>query len=179
MGCENCEFILARALIRTGGVTMESLKMKRKSIILILAMLSLIFAGSLYAGDKAEEGELKEDTYNLVEFNLNGAYGEAPVPYEGVSTDRKTIRDLLELLKKAGEDENVDGIFLEVGLLEIGMAKTQELIYGLEQFKKTGKKIYGYGEILYLNNYLILVTADEICAPPSAMMIVPGLHAEI
>jgi len=158
---------------------MKNIKTAGKTLILILALMAWIFAGGLYAREETEEEKKQEETYNLVKLFLNGSYGEAPVPYEGVSTDRMTIRALLKLLEKAGQDEEVNGLFLETGLLEIGMAKTQELIHGLEAFKKTGKKIYGYGEIIFLNNYLVLATADEIIAPPTAMMIIPGLHAEV
>jgi len=158
---------------------MRRISPPRIFLILLLMMPLTLFSGYGFPQSGKEETKKVEETYNLVELRLTGSYKEAPLLYEGLSTDQKTIRDMLKLLKKAGEDEDVHGLFLEVGTLDIGLAKIQELMEGLERFKKTGKKIYGYNDMFLLNNYLLMTPADKICMPPTGMMIIPGLHAEI
>ena len=90
-----------------------------------------------------------------------------------------TLLDLRNALKEAADDERISALVLESGGLGTGWAKAQEIRYGIENFKKSGKPV-----IALLNNagtidYFVSSSADEIFMVPEAILDMKGLRAEV
>lgn len=91
------------------------------------------------------------------------------------------LADILYGIKKAKNDKNVEGIFLEVDNLSCGYATTSEIRDALENFQESGKFIYAYnkGEAITLKEYYLSSIAKENYAFPSSMMEFGGLGVEL
>ena len=111
----------------------------------------------------------KEDQRMLTRLRRNISGGDAGVG----------LYDLIESIKLAKSNESVKGIYLEVGIFEAGYSTLYELRSALEDFKKSGKFIYAYGEILTEKSYYISSVADQLYMPESGLIELNGLKIEV
>lgn len=89
------------------------------------------------------------------------------------------LYDLIESIQLAKNNESIKGIYLEVGIFEAGYSTLYELRSALEDFKKSGKFIYAYGEILTEKSYYISSVADQLYMPESGLIELNGLKIEV
>lgn len=86
--------------------------------------------------------------------------------------------DLKEAIKKAQNDSNIKGIYLETGMISAGFATLQEIREALIEFKKSKKFIYTYGDVYGENAYLLASVADKIFLYPQGSMEFNGFYSE-
>ncbi|MDB5272370.1 MAG: sppA [Chitinophagaceae bacterium] len=89
------------------------------------------------------------------------------------------LYDLIEAIHLAKKNESIKGIYLEMGIFEAGYSTLYELRNALEDFKKSGKFIYAYGEILTEKSYYISSVADQLYMPESGLIELNGLKIEV
>ncbi len=89
------------------------------------------------------------------------------------------LNELLRNIKKAGEDENISGIFLDLSFTQTGWATLAEIRNGLLEFKEKGKFIIAYGDFMTQGAYYLATVADEIFLNPEGMVDFRGLNAEV
>jgi len=78
------------------------------------------------------------------------------------TTQQLGLRDLLNNIRKAKEDTNIDGILLNGGTLSADYASLQELRSALEDFKQSGKFIIAYADQYAQSNYYLASVADKV-----------------
>lgn len=86
--------------------------------------------------------------------------------------------DLKEAIKKAQNDSNIKGIYLETGMVSAGFATLQEIRESLIEFKKSKKFIYTYGDMYGENAYLLASVADKIFLYPQGIVEFNGFYSE-
>lgn len=86
---------------------------------------------------------------------------------------------LLENIQKAGEEENIKGIYLNPMVIQAGWGTVQEIRDALQEFKKTGKFVYAYSEIYSQKAYYLASVADKLYLNPEGMIELIGLSAEV
>lgn len=89
------------------------------------------------------------------------------------------LNEILNNLKKAGIDENIDGIYLNLGFVNSGMASLEEIRNGLIKFRETGKFIFAYSDIFTQKSYYLASVADKIYMNHAGIFEFKGLRAEI
>lgn len=90
------------------------------------------------------------------------------------------LNQLLENIKKAETDKNIPGIYIEMPfMLQTGMASVEELRNALLNFKKSGKFIAVYAEMLTHKTYLLASVADYIWLNPKGNFFFQGLNTEV
>jgi protease IV len=89
------------------------------------------------------------------------------------------LNDILSNLKKAGEDENIDGVFLDLGIARAGWATISEIREALLAFRESGKFIVAYGEVYGQSAYYLASVADKIYLHPEGGVDFRGLNAEL
>lgn len=104
--------------------------------------------------------------FNPIEMNVSTSTG---------------LNDLLVGIAAAKTDDNIKGIYIELGSLECGYASALELRNALDNFKKSGKFIVAYhsGEVITQKEYYLASIANENYGFPSSMMEFGGLGTEI
>lgn len=95
------------------------------------------------------------------------------------SSEEIGLNDILDNIKKAEKDEKIKGIYLNPIDLNCGYASVEEIRNALIDFKKTGKFVYAYGEILSQKAYYLVSVADKIIMNPQGMLEFKGLSARM
>lgn len=89
------------------------------------------------------------------------------------------LKTILENIKKAKEDDNIKGIYLEMSGFPSGLATAEEIRNALLDFKESGKFIVAYGEGITQKAYYLASIADEIYLNPEGMVELKGFGAEL
>lgn len=150
-----------------------------KAIFRLLMFALVVYAAGKLIAFQTKKKPLEKGTY--IELKLDNKISESKLitPFDF----RKEINffGFLENIKKAKNDERIDGIILNFGDIKLNKAQIEELITKLIEFKKSDKKIYAYSPSFTNNNYMIASVADKIIMPNtmSAMSDIKGYFLEI
>ena len=110
----------------------------------------------------------------------------APVdPFEGLNIpaferNRKVgLDDILASIEKAQYDNKIRGIYLNLSVINGGLATVEEIRNALKAFKKCGKPIYAYGDVYGQKAYYLASVADTIVLHPQGFVDFRGLGGEL
>lgn len=90
-----------------------------------------------------------------------------------------TLLDLRNTIKKAAADDRIAALALDFSGLSTGWAKAEEIRYGIENFKKSGKPVIAYLNRAQTMDYYVASAANEIFMAPEDLLDVKGLRAEV
>lgn len=88
------------------------------------------------------------------------------------------LNDILSAIKKAKDEENIKGIYIDAGVLSTDYATLQEIRSALENFRKSGKKIIAYADTYSQGSYYLASVADKIYLNPIGMVDWHGIGAQ-
>ena len=91
------------------------------------------------------------------------------------------LNDILDNLKKAGKDDNISGIYLDLDDMNysIGISTLDEIREGMLDFKSSGKFIWAYGEAFSQKSYYLASVADKIFLNPQGIIEFKGLASKM
>ena len=90
------------------------------------------------------------------------------------------LNEILHNLQKATADPKIKGILIENGLASSGWATSGEIRDALLKFKKHGKFIIAYSDLVLTQQaYYLSTAADKIFIQPGTTVDFKGLHGEI
>ncbi|UOV00012.1 signal peptide peptidase SppA [Chryseobacterium daecheongense] len=89
------------------------------------------------------------------------------------------IYEALEAINKAKTDDNIKGISIETDDLNAGITQIDDLRNAIEDFKKSGKFVYAYGNAVSQSSYYLGSVADKYYLNPSGMIELKGLATEV
>ncbi len=149
---------------------------------LSLAILFGILA--IFASSGDDKVAVKENS--ILYMSLDEPMGDRTQtdPFENFdfsdfSTDPKIgLNDVLSNLDKAAEDDRIKGVFLDLTIVNVGMARMNEIRNALVKFKESGKFVYTYGEVLDQNAYYLATAGDKIFLNPGGLMQLSGLTSQ-
>jgi protease-4 len=110
---------------------------------------------------------------SILHLNLSGFIPE----YSAVRNDfglsfldelTDSVHDIILKIRAAKDDSRIRAILIEPQFLSVGYANINELIAALNDFKSSGKKIYGYVSVAGQSDMLLLSVCDEVYMNPSA-----------
>ena len=85
------------------------------------------------------------------------------------------LRDVVDAIQAAAEDDRISSLYLDLGGLEGGgLAKLQEVAKAIEDFRATGKPVVAYGDYYEQGQYYLAAHADEIYLDPAGAAFVDG-----
>lgn len=121
---------------------------------------------------------------SFLHLSLSGSIPEYTAPdaleeaLGKVTIDIKRLRDNLE---KASVDQRINGVVLELSMLNIGYGKAQELHTLIQNYRKSGKKIYAYlgSDLAFTKDYYIASACDSIYMAPNANLFLTGISTEV
>jgi len=149
------------------------------TILLVLGIIILIFSFP------SNDVEVKESSVLFIKLNKPFVEKENAESFAGAldnpftsSQEGMGVLELKKTLKQAKEDENIKGIFLNMGLASGGLASFEEIRNALIDFKESKKFIVVYGEYFTEKAYYLASVADKIYLNPAGVVEFNGFSAE-
>ncbi len=152
-------------------------------LFMIVSFFLLVGIGTAISSASDSETTVKENS--VLKINMNQIISEtAPEddPFSQLFTDGPGNVGLIELkaaIANAALDPNIKGIYLQMEFPIAGFATLEEVRNALIDFKKTGKFIYTYGEIMTEQAIYLASVADKSYLNPAGGLEFNGLGAEI
>jgi protease-4 len=147
-------------LLAVVGVMISSVKTTKDTTIKSKSVLLLDFQNEI--PDRNSGNPL--DNFDFENFETNPAVG---------------LNEILANIKKAKNDDNISGIYLNAIFLQTGAASIEEIRDALLDFKSSGKFIYSYAEAYSQSAYYLATTADEIHINPAGYFDFKGLSMQL
>jgi protease-4 len=89
------------------------------------------------------------------------------------------LNDILLNIKKAKQDNNIKGIYLNLTSIQTGMASIEEIRNALLDFKESKKFVVAYSEMYSQTAYYLASVADKVFINPEGDLEFKGLRAEV
>jgi protease IV len=116
-------------------------------------------------------------TKQIADRDFDDPFGKFSIT--GGDVNRIGLVDLRKALQHAANDDKIKGVYLYAPSLIGGFALGQEVRQALSEFKKSGKFIWAYADIMSEGGYYISSVADKVYLSPEGMVEWNGLAAEI
>src|SRR6185312_15830758 len=149
------------------------------AIVFILLIAGIVSAGS----DKSVEVEPNSVlqiafTHPIPERTPNNPL--AALSFLGIDGEKTIgLNEILADIKKAKNDSNIKGIFLDESYMQAGEATTEEIRNALLDFKTSGKFIIAYSEIYTQGFYYLASVADKVYINPKGIFLFHGFNSEV
>jgi protease-4 len=88
------------------------------------------------------------------------------------------LNDLLQNISKAKDDPNIEGIHLDLSYIPAGIGTVEEIRNALLDFRKSGKFVTVYSEMLTQKAYYLATAADKIYLNPVGFFEWVGLRVQ-
>jgi protease-4 len=114
--------------------------------------------------------------YPITELELDDPLADI---LPGAAEKTLGLMQLKSAIKKAKNDENIKGIYIQSGSVGGGISTITELRQSLIEFKKSGKWVVAYSDYFSEGGYYLASVADSIFLNPEGMVEVNGLASEV
>ena len=149
-----------------------------------LFIIGLIIAVGVAIGSLVGESEIKD--HSILVIDLTGVINERetkPSIPEIITEDfdlkSPTLNSMLRAIRLAASDSDIDGIYIECGGSEMGYASRRELLEAINDFKKSGKWVYAYGDMYSQGDYFVASAATKIFVNPEGAVDIHGLASTV
>ncbi len=148
------------------------------SILYLVMLISMIAAFSSSVEDTAV---IKDNS--ILKINLTQSIAERVVETPFDKFDKYNIRigldDIIASIRSAASDPKIKGIYLNSATVGAPPATVKEIHDALLLFKKSGKFIYAYSDILAQNGYYLASVADKIMLNPAGSLDFKGYAFQV
>lgn len=117
-------------------------------------------------------------TIALIEVEETPVERPNPLAWLFGSGGNPTLRDLVGLLNKAGDDASVSGIVLRLREAPISITQAEELGRAIDRLRKDGKKVHIFADSYSAAELILGAHADEIVLQAGGGASLPGLYME-
>ncbi|MBW8524411.1 signal peptide peptidase SppA [Chryseobacterium chendengshani] len=155
------------------------------AIMVLCAVFFFFFIIMIAFGSMSNEKSVSVKKNSVLTINLKTNIIDSPTEDQqsifNVS-DKNTnvlIYDVLEAVRKAKDDDNIKGISIEVDNLNAGITQIDDLREAIQDFKKSGKFVYAYGNVVSQSSYYLGSIADQYYLNPSGGIELKGLSTEV
>ncbi len=120
---------------------------------------------------------------SVLVLNLSGSIAEQAKTNPlsaifGRTVGQTGLNDILSAIRKAKTNPNIEGIYIETGLLSTGYSTAQEIRHALEDFKTSDKWIYAYSDNYTQGAYYVASVADSLFLNPSGAVDLHGISSQ-
>lgn len=145
----------------------------------VLSFISILIFFSIMS---FSESETQVHKNSIMMLDLNGVLMERSQenPFDFLMGSKYNIYgldDILSSIKKAKENDDIKGIYIQATSFGAGFASIEEIRNALKDFKKSGKFIIAYGDTYTQGLYYLSSVADKVLLNPQGMIEWRGLAA--
>ena len=151
----------------------------------ILFFVGIGIIGSIISSSKSEINVISKHT--VLEIDLSGGLidraTDNPLNKLDIQSlqvqNKQGLNVILSDIKKAKEDEKIDGIYINASNVQGGIASLKEIRDALKDFKTSGKFILAYADVYSQGAYYLSSIANKIYMNPQGILEFKGLSAQI
>lgn len=145
----------------------------------VLFFISILVVFSMVSSSESETQVRKN---SIMMLDLDGTLEERSQenPFDflmGEDNRNYGLDDILASIKKAKENDDIKGIYIQATSLDAGFASREEIRNALKDFKESGKFIVAYGDQYTQGLYYLSSVADKVLLNPQGMIEWRGLAA--
>lgn len=138
----------------------------------VLFILSIVMVVGMMSSSNTET--IVQDNSVMV-LNLNGTLQERSqdnpfAKFMGESNETIGLDDVLSSIKKAKENDNIKGIYIQADMLNGQYASLEEIRDALADFKNSGKFIVSYADNYLQHLYYLSSVSDKVLLNPKGML---------
>lgn len=149
------------------------------SSILLFFISILVFFGMVSSSDS--ETQVNKNSVMMLELNGTLTERSRENPFEMFLSDEYQVYgldDILSSIKKAKENDNIKGIYIQATFLQnAGYSSLEEIRNALKDFKESGKFIVAYSDNYTQGLYYLSSVADKVLLNPQGKVEWRGLSA--
>lgn len=158
------------------------------SFLALMAIVFFIFfiIGGLISSVSQPDVEVKDNSILVIKMDKPIYDREVESIQEIFSTTGLNMEsnigltEFIAVINKAKTDKRIKAIMLDFSILQAnGIATAQEIREVLQDFKKSGKKVYSYGDLMDQKSYYIASATDKIMINPAGELLLSGMGAEV
>ena len=132
----------------------------------------------LYEKIKKQQDEDKK-LLKVAYFDIDDPITEKPSEFSLFGGERGTpLRTLLDRLRKAQHDKDVQAVLITLGDTEINLAQAGEIRDQLNEIRRANKKVFVYADSYDTVGYTIASGATDVCLLPGGEIMIPGIGLE-
>ena len=151
-------------------------------IVVSLVVLFFISILVFFSAISSSEAETQVRKNSIMMLELNGTLAERSQdnPFDfllGNSYNVYGLDDILSSIKKAKENDDIKGIYIQATSLVSGFASLEEVRNALKDFKESGKFVVAYGDTYTQGLYYLSSVADKVLLNPQGSIEWRGLAA--
>ncbi|UHO39026.1 signal peptide peptidase SppA [Chryseobacterium capnotolerans] len=155
------------------------------AIIILCAVFFVFFIMMLVFSSMGSDKSVAVKKNSVLTINLKTNIIDSPTEEQmdlfGLGSQNKNVLlyDVLEAINKAKTDDNIKGISIETDDLNAGLTQIDDLRNAIEDFKKSGKFVYAYGNGVSQSAYYLGSVADKYYLHPAGGIELKGLSTEV
>jgi len=156
-------------------------------ILFFLLYVTLVgLASGLQKLSEDTESSKKIKAHTVLELRLDypvKEYNESPFENFDPATFKfkptLTLHQIIEAIRMAEEDVNIDGLVIHPGILQAGSEHIEEIREALKEFSLSGKKVYSYSEVYTQKGYYLASAGKRLFIHPMGIMEWKGLASQV
>jgi protease-4 len=150
------------------------------STLMIIFLLVIIVAAS--SSEKPAEVRPNSILYMklneiIVDRAVDNPFFFLPAGFQNVR--EMGLINILDNIRKAKKDDNINGIYLQLSAINAGVGTTEEIRNALIDFKESGKFIIAFADVYTQKSYYLASVADSIYLNPEGNFFLTGLASQI
>jgi len=142
--------------------------------LIIFSLLAFFFFVAVI-GSLASKERVRVEAKSVIVLDLGQHFNEQlkENPLGVLSSEHEDVPglyDVIRLLQKAKTDKDISGIYIVASVNTNGFAASEEIRNALLDFKKSGKFVLAYGDVITQRAYGIANAADKIYVSPQGFV---------
>ncbi|MDR2042027.1 MAG: signal peptide peptidase SppA [Tannerella sp.] len=156
-------------------------------VILAVVLLStvtglLTIAMCMSIGSKSGTTPILSPGESVFKLSLSGAMLDSPAD-RSLSLllgedETLSLKDVLTAIRNAREQSAIQGIYLDLGVLQTGTASIDAIRRALTDFRGSGKFIVAYADNYSQGSYFLASVADEVYLNPQGLLGLTGIASQ-
>lgn len=148
----------------------------------VVAVMVVIGVAARFAvSDEAASTKVAKGS--VVVLDLSGVIVETPEPSQidflslaqGNKDDTQALNVIISGIREAKESKNIKAMYVKCNGALAEPATLNAIREAVADFKKSGKKVYAYGDALSMGDYFVASQADSLFLNPSGQLDITGL----
>jgi protease IV len=142
------------------------------SLLALVAFVVILFAFAAgFISSIASSPTVEIGANGVLVLDMSASFAEKQVsdPLANFSETRYNtpgVYDVLRMIHYAKSDSSVKGIYMKANANDNGLATSEEIRNALIDFKKSGKFLYAFGDVITMKSYYVANVADRIYCNP-------------